>query len=268
MRIAVLGVGKMGESLIRGWLRSGEYKPEAFAGSVRHPERAECLSRELGVRVVTDNAEAVQGADAIVVAVKPQKVEQALAECRLTSPAGLVVSIAAGVTLRHLASCLPPGTAVVRAMPNTPVLICSGMTVLTPGPSATAQHLETARSLFEAVGRVAVLDEQHMNIVTGLSASGPAFLYVIIEAFAEGGVMAGLPRQKATELTAQMCLGAARMVLETGEHPAALKDGVTTPAGCTITGLLALEDGRIRSTIARAVVQTSERAADLDTLPR
>ena len=179
------------------------------------------------------------------------------------SPRTLVVSIAAGVTTAQLEEILGPRVAVVRAMPNTPCSIGCGTTVLTPGKRAGDAHLATARRIFAPLGRVIELEEKHMNTVTGLSASGPAFVYVILEALADGGVARGLPRQTAIEMAAQMVYGAASMVLATGRHPAALKDDVTTPAGCTIAGILALEDGRIRSVLSRAVEVASVRAGEL-----
>jgi pyrroline-5-carboxylate reductase len=175
----------------------------------------------------------------------------------------LVVSIAAGTTLDFLVAHTPAGTPVVRAMPNTPCSIRRGMTVLSVGQGVTEAQLATARALFEPLGRVMDLDEKHMDAVTGLSASGPAFMFVILESLAEGGVQCGLPRAVALELAAQMTLGAASMVLETGKHPAALKDEVTTPAGCTIAGLLALEDGRIRSVVARGIERAAQVAGGL-----
>ena len=159
----------------------------------------------------------------------------------------------------HLAADVP----VVRAMPNTPCAIGAGMTGITSGSHAGAAHIELARAMFEAVGRVVQVDEKHMDAVTGLSASGAAFVYIILESLAEGGVKVGLPRDVATLLAAQMMQGAARMVLETGEHPAQLKDGVTTPAGCTIDGIMELEDGKVRVTLIKAVMKATERAKEL-----
>jgi pyrroline-5-carboxylate reductase len=177
----------------------------------------------------------------------------------------LVISIAAGVTATALESILGSGARVVRAMPNTPCRIGAGTTVLSAGRRARPADLGTARRVFEPLGRVLELEEKHMDTVTGLSASGPAFIYVILEALADGGVARGLPREKALELASQMVFGAASMVLATGRHPAALKDDVTTPAGCTIAGILALEDGKIRSVLSRAVEVASVRAGELAT---
>ena len=173
-----------------------------------------------------------------------------------------MVSTCAGVKLAQFEQWLPD-CQLVRAMPNTPCLIRDGMTVLSPGRGASDEQLALAKKIFAAVGRVLVLDEKHMDVVTGLSGSGPAFAFVILEALADGGVMMGLPRQAAIELAAQTLQGAGRLVLETGTHPAALKDEVTTPAGCTIAGLLTMEDGNIRSTLARAIQEATKVAAEL-----
>jgi len=175
------------------------------------------------------------------------------------------VSIVASATLAFIERHLQGGVPVVRAMPNTPSLVGAGMTVVCAGTHAGESDLARARALFEAVGRVMTLDEKHMDAVTALSASGPAFLYVVLESLTEGGVKVGLPRHVATELAAQTALGAARMVLETGEHPALLKDAVTTPAGCTIDGLLRLEEGGLRVTLIKAVVEATRRAGELIT---
>jgi pyrroline-5-carboxylate reductase len=174
-----------------------------------------------------------------------------------------VVSLAAGVRTATIEQILGDAVPVVRAMPNTPCAIACGMTVLALGARAGGTHLALAKRIFEPLGRVAELEEKHMDTVTGLSASGPAFVYVMIEALADGGVARGLPRQVAIEMAAQMVFGAASMVLRSGRHPAALKDDVTTPAGCTIAGILALEDGRIRSVLSRAVEVASLRAGEL-----
>ncbi|HCP45257.1 MAG TPA: pyrroline-5-carboxylate reductase, partial [Deltaproteobacteria bacterium] len=173
------------------------------------------------------------------------------------------VSIAAGVSTADLEEAGGEALRVVRAMPNTPCLVQEGMTVVCGGSRSSVDDLSTAESLFRPLGRVRRLDEEHMDAVTGLSGSGPAFLYVIIEALSEGGVMTGLPRDVATEMAAQTVRGAASMVLETGRHPAALKDDVTTPAGCTISALLSLEDGRLRSVLARGVQEAARAAAGL-----
>jgi pyrroline-5-carboxylate reductase len=263
-RLAVLGTGKMGGILLRAFLEKKLIAPKQVAATVRHTERAEPLAAKLGVAVSTDNRAAARGADVILLAVKPLNVVEVLEEIRAeVTPKTLVVSVAASVPTKLIEQHLAEGVPVVRAMPNTPCAIGAGMTGVTRGSHADAAHVELARAMFEAVGRVVVVDEKHMDAVTGLSASGPAFVYIMLESLAEGGVKVGLPRDVATLLAAQTMLGAARTVLETGDHPALLKDAVTTAAGCTIDGILGLEEGGVRVTLIKTVVKATERAAQL-----
>ena len=249
-RVAVLGAGKIGGILLRAFLQKNLVHPKNARATVKHAERAAELSKSLGVEVGTDNRAAVRGADIVLIAVKPllvAEVAQAIRE--EVGPKTLVISVAASVPSSYLEQKLPDGVPVIRAMPNTPCAIGEGMTGLAMGRHATEAHMEIARTLFESAGRVAVVDEKLMDAVTGLSASGTAFIYVILESLAEAGVKTGLSREIATLLAAQTMAGAAQMVLQTGDHPALLKDGVTTPAGCTIDGLLELEDGKVRVTL-------------------
>lgn len=263
-QVTVLGAGKMGTILLQSWLKQGLLAPERTRATVQHAERARSLSQQLGIPVTTNNADAVRKADVILVAVKPAQVRPVLAEIApVVSPKQLVLSIAASVPTAYMEKTLPPGTPVVRAMPNTPCTVGSGMTGLCKGAHAEQQHVELARTLFEVVGKTVVLDEKHMDAVTALSASGPAYIYIILESLAEAGVKVGLPRDTATLMAAQTALGAARVVLETGDHPALLKDAVTTPAGCTIDGILELEEGKLRVTLIKAVVKAASRAKEL-----
>ena len=265
-RIAVLGVGTMGRALAQGLLDAGAVRPDALRGTVRHEERAARLAEELGFAVGTSNAKAARASDVLLLCVKPggaRRVVEQLAQEGALDHDPLLISIAAGISTADLEAAAGRAQRVVRAMPNTPCHIRQGMSVLSPGAHARPADTSTATAILEPLGRVLALDEEHMDAVTGLSASGPAFVYVIIEALAEGGVMVGLPRHVATELAAQAVQGAARMVLETGKHPAALKDEVTTPAGCTISALLALEDGKLRSVLARGVQEAARCAAGL-----
>ncbi len=262
--LAVIGAGKMGTTLVRALVDRHLISRQRVLATVRHRANAETLAERLGVAVSTDNRAAVAAADVVLLCVKPQVLGEVLAELRDSlTPKQLVVSIVASATTPYIETRLADSVPVVRAMPNTPSLLGAGMTVLCAGRAAEPRHLELARALFDAVGRTMVLDEKHMDAVTALSASGPAFLYVVLESLAEGGVKVGLPRQIAIELAAQTALGAAKMVLETGEHPALLKDAVTTPAGCTIDGLLALEEGGLRVTLIKAVVESTRRAREL-----
>jgi len=264
--IAVIGTGTMGRSIVSGLLSAGKIRRASLRGAARSKSTAARAFAESGVRCGTDAAAAAAGADIVLLAVKPKDVAKAAESLRPALGKGrrtLVVSIAAGVSTAAIEEALGGRAPVIRAMPNTPCLIGKGMTVLSKGSRATDRDVALAREIFLPLGRVLELEEKHMDTVTGLSASGPAFMYVIIEALADGGVMRGLPRHVATELVAQMTLGAAEMVLTTGRHPAALKDDVTTPAGCTIAGILALEDGRIRSVLARGVETAARVAGEL-----
>ncbi|MFQ5877262.1 MAG: pyrroline-5-carboxylate reductase [Acidobacteriota bacterium] len=263
-RIAVLGAGKMGEGLIGGLLDARLADPARLVATARHRERLDQLEKKFRITTTLRNAQAVRHAAVIILAVKPQAMSEVLSDIRRrVSRRQLVVSVAASVRTSFIEKRLGPGIPVVRAMPNTPCIIRRGVTALSPGRYASGPDLENARRIFAPLGRCLVLDEKHMDAVTGLSASGPAYLYVVIESLAEGGVKVGLPRDVATVLASQMVLGSAAMVLESGEHPALLKDVVTTPAGCTIDGLLELEEGGLRVALIKAVVRATRRAAEL-----
>ncbi|PYT16932.1 MAG: pyrroline-5-carboxylate reductase [Acidobacteria bacterium] len=262
--IAVLGAGKIGESLVLGLIDAGLVARDQVVATARHQDRLDGLASRLRIRTSLDNAVAVRGASVIILAVKPQAMDEVLRDIRgRVTRRQLVVSVAASVDTAFIETRVGARVPVVRAMPNTPCLVRQGMTALARGRYADAQHLEIARRIFEPLGRCLILEEKHMDAVTGLSASGPAYIYVVIESLAEGGVKVGLPRDVATTLAAQMVLGSATMVLQTGEHPAKLKDIVTTPAGCTIDGLLELEEGGLRVTLIKAVVRATRRAAEL-----
>jgi pyrroline-5-carboxylate reductase len=263
-RLAVLGAGKIGGILLQAFLRQKLISPKQVCATVRHADKAAALAKRLRISVTTDNRAAVKNADIILLGVKPQTVKDVLEEIRpAVSAKQLIISVAASVPTNYVEERLAAGVPVVRAMPNTPCAIGVGMTGLARGRHAGATHLDVAQLLFDAVGRTVVVDEKLMDAVTGLSASGPAFIYILLESLAEAGVKVGLPRDVATLLAAQTMHGAARVVLETGEHPAQLKDGVTTPAGCTIDGILELEDGKVRVTLIKAVVKATQRAREL-----
>lgn len=263
-RLAVLGAGKIGGILLQAFLREKLLSPKQVRATVRHGEKAKALGERLRISASTDNRGAAKDADIILLGVKPQSVKDVLEEIRpVVSANQLVISVAASVPTSFVEERLPAGVPVVRAMPNTPCAIGAGMTGLAKGKHVTPAHLAMAQLLFEAVGRTVVVEEKLMDAVTGLSASGPAFIYILLESLAEGGVKMGLPRDVATLLAAQTMYGAARVVLETGDHPALLKDNVTTPAGCTIDGILELEDGKVRVTLIKAVVKATQRAKEL-----
>lgn len=264
-RLAVLGFGTMGQAITSGLTEGGLCPPDAIVAADKG-KSAKAKAQSMGIGLTASPAEAARAAETVLLAVKPRDLDALLASLSVAGALDhkpLVISIAAGVSLEFLESRVPEGTPVIRAMPNTPCAIRMGTTVIAPGAHATEAHLERARQCFEPLGAVLDLEEHHMDAVTALSASGPAFIFVVLEALAEGGVQCGLPRQVAVELAARMTLGAAGMVLQTGRHPAALKDDVTTPAGCTIAGLLALEDGRIRSVLARGIERAAQVASEL-----
>lgn len=265
-KLAILGFGTMGQAISAGLVEASGYPADRIQAVDVHPATQQARADALGIALSSDGAAVTRGAEVVLLCVKPRELKGLLGGL---SAAGaldhhpLVVSIAAGVTLDFLATHTPASTPIIRAMPNTPCSIRRGMTVLAAGQGVTGAQMAQARALFQPLGRVMELEEKHMDAVTGLSASGPAFMFIILESLAEGGVQCGLPRAVAVELAAQMTLGAASMVLETGRHPAALKDEVTTPAGCTIAGLLALEDGRIRSVVARGIERATQVAGGL-----
>lgn len=262
-KIALIGLGKLGETLVRALLEARAVQPQRLIATAKHKETLE-TKQGLGISTTVKNRTAVKGADIIILSVKPQAMPEVLADLRpVLTPRQLVISTVASVNSGTIERRLGKPIPVVRTMPNTPCLVREGMTGIAPGKHARSEHLALAQEIFGFMGRTLVLDEKHMDAVTGLSASGPAFMYVVLEALAEGGLKVGLPRETATELIAQTMLGTARLVLETGEHPAKLKDVVTTPAGCTIDGLLELEEGGLRVALIKAVVRTTERAAEL-----
>lgn len=259
----------MGEAIVAGVLRAGWLARESVVVTARRSTVAEQLASDLGVAATTDNLTACRDAKVVLVSLKPQRYAELLdtSAMRKALAGKLVISIAAGITLDKLAGWLPE-TALVRAMPNTPSLIGEGMTVLCRLRAGMPNHaddeqLELARQIFSSVGKCLEVEPKLMDAVTGLNGSGPAFVYVMLEAMADGGVMMGLPRDVAVQIAAQVFRGAAGMVLDTKLHPAALKDQVTTPAGCTIAGILTMEDGRIRSVLARTVQEAAKVASGL-----
>jgi pyrroline-5-carboxylate reductase len=263
-KIAVIGAGKLGEALIGGMLDARIVKKDQFIATAAHRQRIDAIQKKFGVKVTLSNGEAVRKSKIILLCVKPQAVEEVLRQIvdDLT-PSHVLISVAASVSSRFMESILGKPVPVIRVMPNTPCLIREGMAAVAAGTHATEAHVQAAQKMFEAMGRCIVVDEKHMDAVTALSASGPAFVYTIIESLVEGGVRVGLPRDIATLMASQMVHGAAQMVLQTGEHPAKLKDIVTTPAGCTVDGLLELEEGGLRVTLIKAVDRATRRAREL-----
>jgi pyrroline-5-carboxylate reductase len=265
MTLGVIGAGVMGQTLIKGLLASGLIARERLWAGDKNAATCESARQALGIPVETDFAKRVPTADLILICVKPADagaVMTALVKAGLP-PGTLLISILAGVSTERLESLLGVRNPLVRAMPNTPCIVGEGMTVVCGGKNATDRDLARARQIFEGVGKCLPVEEKHFNAITALSGSGPAYQYLIMEAFADAGVRVGLPRQLALTLVAQTVLGSAKMVQSTGRHPAALRDDVTTPAGCTIGGLLILEDGRVRSVLARAVEEATKIASHL-----
>lgn len=264
-KIAIVGVGKIGEALASGLLKNRSVLPSHLLGSTRNPEHGHDIGRRLGIRMFKDNRQMVEEADVVILAVKPQNIKSVLQEIeKKMSRSKLVITLAAATGTRMVEEILGSKIPVIRAMPNTPCLINEGMTVLCPGEYATKQHLDLAKEIFSSVGRVEILNhEELMDAVTALSGSGPAYAYIIVESLAEGGVKAGLPRELATTLAAQSILGGAKMVLETGEHPAKLKDSVTTPAGVAMDGIMELEDGGVRVALIKAVAKATEKSREI-----
>lgn len=264
IHVAVLGAGKMGGILLQAFLKQNLFDPEKIHATVAHAEKALARSAQWGVDVTTDNLEAARRADLILLGVKPFQVPELVSTIRpALSKAKTIVSFAASVKTRAIEEAAGLEIPVIRAMPNTPSALGAGVAGLCCGRYIQPEQLELARRIFGTVGRTVVVDEKHMDAVTGLSASGPAYIYIIIEALAEAGVKVGLPREQATQLAAQTVFGAGKMVLETGYHPALLKDEVTTPAGCTVDGILELEEGGLRVTLIKAVMRATERAREL-----
>jgi pyrroline-5-carboxylate reductase len=263
-RIGVLGLGKMGEALVRGLQGSSHAAEFSFEATTRSKETAAEAGRRLGIEVHTDNGRLAASCKVIVLCVKPHqagKVLESIAE-QLTEQ-HLLISVCASLDTEALSEWAGERAAIVRAMPNTPCLIGEGMTVFCAGPNATTAHLALVERMFNTVGRAIAIEESLMDGATGLSGCGPAYVYLVIEALSEAGVKVGLQRKTATLLAAQTLAGSARMVLQRGEHPAALKDEVTTPAGCTIDGLMALEEGKLRVALIKAVLAASRRSRKL-----
>jgi pyrroline-5-carboxylate reductase len=250
LTIGFLGAGKMGTALATGFIRAGLVNAaQIFASDPVEPART-AFARDVGAKIATCNSDVAKFATVLLLAVKPDQVHGVLTDIRdAFTPQHLLISIAAGVPIAKLEAALNPGARVIRIMPNTPALVGLSATAYTPGKSALPEDTELARKLFSAVGIAFPVKEYLLDAVTGLSGSGPAYVYLMIEALSDGGVAAGLPRDIATKLAAQTLLGAAKMVLETGLHPGALKDMVTSPGGTTIEGLHELEKGKVRAAL-------------------
>lgn len=262
-KLSFIGAGQMAEALIGGLLAARACEVGSLWATDSSAERRDLVKRRFGIRVGEDNREAAQWADVIVLAVKPQVLDRVLTGIASALEGRLVISIAAGISIPWLAKRLPGSARLIRAMPNMPALVREGMAAVASGPAVREEDLTVARAVFEAVGRVVPVEERLMDAVTGLSGSGPAYVFLMIEALADGGVKGGLPRQIAEVLAAQTVLGAARLLLESGEHPAQLKDRVASPGGTTISGLHQLEIGGLRAALIAAVEAATKRSQEL-----
>ena len=268
VRFAFIGGGNMAEALIKGLLSGLGVTPQQIMATDVVPERRTYMQTTYGITASADNKHAVQESTVVILAVKPQIMPTILEEIApVVNSEKLVISIAAGITLQTLQRALGDSRRVVRVMPNTPALVLAGAAGISPGKAATAQDVALVEQIFNAVGRAMVVSDEMMDVVTGLSGSGPAFIFALIEGLSDGGVLMGLSRQTATLLAAQTVLGAAKMVLETGKHPGELKDMVTSPAGTTIAGMQALESGGLRGLMMEAVRRATERSEALGRHP-
>jgi pyrroline-5-carboxylate reductase len=262
--IGFLGAGNLAEALIRGLLHGAEMPPERIVASGPRPERMDELQGKYGIRATTRNPELVESAEVLVLSVKPQILDRVLLEIgRKVTPGTLVISVAAGVSIAAIERHLPSATRVARAMPNTAALVGAAATAVSRGAHATDEDLDLARFIFDAVGMTIVLDESQLDAVTGLSGSGPAYVFLILEALADAGVKVGLSRRDALRLAAQTMMGSAKLLLETDLHPGQLKDMVTSPGGTAIAGLHTLEAGGLRTTLMNAVEAATNRAREL-----
>lgn len=263
MKVGVIGCGKMGTALVSGALQAGVVKAGNLTGASLTENSRERFSKTTGGKVTADLKELIAGSDVILLCTKPQDILSALEEFGEDVGGKLLISVAAGVTLSALEGGTPESVRVVRAMPNTPSLVGKGATAYCLGARCVKEDEDIVEALLGAVGITSKVPEKLMDAVTGLSGSGPAYVYLVIEALADGGVLAGLPRIDALRLAAQTVSGAAEMVIQTGEHPAVLKDRVTSPGGTTIAGLSALEEQKVRSAFISAVSAAKERATEL-----
>ncbi len=262
--IGFIGAGNMAEALVRGLLNGKHVTTNDVLVSAPRAERRDELAAQYGIRTTADNREVAAGVDVVILAVKPQIMDRVVREIAdHLQPSTLVISIAAGIDAATLEAGLRDGVRVVRAMPNTPALVGAAATAISPGRNATAADVAVAKTVFDAVGLTVVLEESQLDAVTGLSGSGPAYIFLILEALADAGVKVGLSRRNAQRLAAQTVMGSAKLLLDTDEHPGKLKDMVTSPGGTAIAGLHTLEQGGLRTTLINAVETATKRAKEL-----
>ncbi len=260
----IIGAGKMGELLINGLIDKDFASSKNILATAKTKRTLEKIESKYKITTSLDNKWAVENSETVILAVKPQALSTVISQTRESlDQSKLIISIVASATTSDIENLIGKKVRVVRAMPNTPCFIGEGMTAIVGGRWAKKEDIGKTEKIFKSFGKTVILDEKYFDAVTALSASGPAYIYVIIESLAEGGVKEGLPRDIATLLAAQTCLGAGKMVIETSRHPAVLKDEVTTPAGCTVDGLLKIEEGGLRVTLIKAVSEATKKAAYL-----
>jgi len=269
LTVGFIGAGNMGEALIKGLIEANLVPATSIHATDVRLERLKELDRQFGIQVSSDNADLVRHSDIVILAVKPQIMDSVLKEIApAVTRKKLLISIAAGVSTAKIRAVLHKDARLIRVMPNTPALVLEGVTAIAKADGLEPDDLDTAGEIFSAVGRVVVLDETLMDAVTGLSGSGPAYVAIVIESLADGGVRMGLDRITAMTLATQTVLGAAKLLLETGLHPGALKDMVSSPGGTSIAGIAALEEGGIRTTFIKAVERATERSRELGQGPK
>ena len=263
-KIGLIGGGNMGEALLKGLLQSGQFEtPQVLASDISR-DRLNYLQDTYQLSILSDNGKLARGSEVIILAVKPQQMEDVLADIKpQVEHLPLVISIAAGVTIATIEEGLKKGVPVIRVMPNTPALVLTGATAIAGGSHANSDHIATAKVLFESVGLVVEVDETHMDAVTGLSGSGPAYVYLFMEALTDAGVLMGLSRPVARALAVQTTMGAAKLAAHGDNHLAALKDQITSPGGTTIHGLAVLESGGMRGLLMEAVAEATQRSREL-----
>jgi len=262
--IGFIGAGNMAEAMIKGLLAAGVVEAAKLAGSDPRRERVDELKEKYGIYATSHNEDVMRRSEIVILSVKPQILTAVCDEIAPhLKPRATVISIAAGVPVGVIEAHLPVGTRVVRVMPNTPALVGAGATAIAAGGHATDDDLAVARQIFDAVGKTVILDEGQLDAVTGLSGSGPAYVFLIIEALSDAGVKMGLSRYNALALAAQTVLGSAKLLIDTGEHPGRLKDMVTSPGGTAIAGLHTLEAGGLRTTLINAVEAATRRSREL-----
>lgn len=264
MKVALLGVGMMGEAVLAGLVSSGAVDATDITVTDVRTDRSDELVSRFGVRFANTSVDAVTGADVILVVVKPYDVAALLDGISASlDPDSVVVSLAAGVTLAQLEAHVPPGQPVIRVMPNTPAKVGAGMSAVSPGTHATDEHTARAFQVMGAVGEVVIVEEKHQDAVTAVSGSGPAYLFYVADAMIEAGVLLGLPRPIARQLAVQTLLGSATLLKESGEHPALLRENVTSPGGTTAVALRELDDRAVRAAFLAAMTACRDKSAEL-----